>query len=118
MEAYLQPLSTAGESVTEAPRCAGYCDILLNKYVAMDINGECALKAARQESEDTEKALREMRDYKTAKNTGGQQSAHLMERYFADNWSDDMQLFNARGRGAGWGETWSGACPRGPASPD
>eukprot|EP00959_Pyramimonas_sp_CCMP1952_P259524 5426179-Pyramimonas_sp.AAC.2 len=60
--------SRAGESMTEALRCAEEYSILVNKHMAMDINDEDALEAAKQELDEKEKDPHEMGDYKTAKN--------------------------------------------------
>eukprot|EP00959_Pyramimonas_sp_CCMP1952_P188534 3942875-Pyramimonas_sp.AAC.2 len=92
-------------------------DALLIKYTAMDVRDEEALNIAKKELEEKEKEMHEMGDYKTAKNMGEKQTAHLKALDFADKWGENMQLFNACRRGAGRERQEGVACSRGLASP-
>eukprot|EP00959_Pyramimonas_sp_CCMP1952_P050884 1063043-Pyramimonas_sp.AAC.1 len=80
--------------MTEALRCAEEHDLLLSKIMDMDVNGEDALKVAKQELEEKETGLHEVGDYKTVKNKGEKQPEFLKALDFVDKWSDNTQLFN------------------------
>eukprot|EP00959_Pyramimonas_sp_CCMP1952_P008093 169463-Pyramimonas_sp.AAC.1 len=64
--------SRSGGGMAVAARRVEEYDILLDKYMAMDVKGEEALYPAKKELAEQEEELDEMGDYKTASNMGGE----------------------------------------------